>query len=195
MFLRYIWELSFFVFKSPLKPPGVRRKFMVPSASWFAHLKKTFLPKTSLKRKDWWKKTIMLGPKCRCWKNVKFSSKWKLKIAQNFPWPSFFYKKSIPNPQGKTTPLPNLGKIFKGSLFRYSFRRDDTKKKLDQITTPTARRVTGGCGASDKTNQMTRPKQPFFLSDPFFVVFFLLWFRRCLPVCFRPTTMGRFSGK
>ena len=147
------------------------------------------------------------GTQCRCWKKKSSShpngsSKFS---AQNFPWPSFFTRKASPIHKEKPTPLPNLRKIFKGSLFRYSFQRDDTKK-LGQITTPTAMRVTGSCGASDKTNQMTRPKQPIFvrskwdvpkgLSDPVFVGFFSPLISKMSACIFStPTTMGRFSGK
>lgn len=87
------------------------------------------LPKTSLKRKDWWKKTIMLGPSVDAGKKSSSHPNGSSKFsAQNFPWPSFFTRKASPIHKEKPTPLPNLRKIFKGSLFRYSFQRDDTKK-------------------------------------------------------------------
>ena len=79
---------AIFVLKSPHQPPRVRRNSLFPQLRDLPTLKNPpmdIFAENVLKTKGLMEENHHAGTQCRCWKNVKFSSKWKLKIAQNFP--------------------------------------------------------------------------------------------------------------
>ena len=147
------------------------------------------------------------GTQCRCWKKsqVLIQMEAQNSLLKTSLDPLFLQEKH-PQSTRKNPPPSQICEKYLKDLYSDTVFRGMTPKKLGQITTPTAMRVTGSCGASDKTNQMTRPKQPIFvrskwdvpkgLSDPVFVGFFSPLISKMSACIFStPTTMGRFSGK